>query len=67
MKKLALFGALGLALSLTSCKKDWDCVCSVGGFSSTTVIKDSTRKEAKDSCSDLDTQAKIINGSCSLK
>ena len=68
MKKLVLaVAALGL-ISLTSCKKDYTCTCKVSGSEIKTEIKDVKKSKAKDGCSALETQSKMIdaNASCSL-
>lgn len=65
MKKLiTLFAAVGfIALSLTSCKKDFTCVCTDSNGEKTTFdIPNSRRPEAKLSC---ETYA-LGFGDCSL-
>ncbi|HTN18604.1 MAG TPA: hypothetical protein VL092_13020 [Chitinophagaceae bacterium] len=71
MKKLVLaVAALGL-ISLTSCKKDYTCECTVSGLGSTsTTIKD-TKKKAKDACEKMSSSVSMggttITSSCAIK
>lgn len=68
MKKILLGGIILLGLSaMTSCKKDWDCDCTILGLTTTTTIPDATKKDATQSCDDLSSTASIVGGSCSLK
>lgn len=64
MKLKNLLGGVALvalALSFTSCKKDWVCVCSDGGISiDSDPIKNVTKSEAKEKCSDLQGQIRIV-------
>jgi hypothetical protein len=46
MKKTLLLGALVL-LGFSSCKKDYKCTCTVGGFSNTVEYNDLTKDEAE--------------------
>ena len=48
MKKLALIfaGLLLMAVTLTSCKKDWTCVCGNINY----TIENSTKADAKTAC-----------------
>ncbi|MBM3451785.1 MAG: hypothetical protein FJX84_01455 [Bacteroidetes bacterium] len=68
MKKIMLFGVLGL-LTLASCKKDWTCKCteSVGGNSSSVIIEDMTRADAKAECDEGDASALGITVDCELQ
>lgn len=71
MKKIILLGFAFGALALTSCKKDWTCVCEgvpiVGTFSD--EIKDKTRSDAKSECESKNTYGGVtVNDmKCSLK
>lgn len=71
MKKLLFVGAflfLG-SLTLTSCKKDWTCECTVFGQTGSDVIKDKTKKDAKAECqkNEDDGSAFGIPVNCKLK
>ncbi len=67
MKKIVLaVAALGL-ISLTSCKKEYTCSCTVFGITSDTKTEKVSKSDAKSQCEALDTQAKVFDGSCSLK
>ncbi len=48
MKKTALIlaGLLVLAISLSSCKKDWTCKCGTFNY----TIEDATKADAKAAC-----------------
>lgn len=52
MKKLLLFAVVGIALSTTSCKKDWICECrdTTTGDVYEYEIPNSRRPEASVSC-----------------
>lgn len=75
MKKTVLLGLFLGALTLSSCKKDWTCVCEnvplIGTYSET--IKDKKKLDAKSECGNKNTIE--VNGvtytnnnvSCSLK
>lgn len=66
---IALFGA---SVIFSSCKKDYDCVCTVNGTKQAAVTyKDSKKSDAKDACETLNTSAKnaaaITGGSASCE
>lgn len=66
MKKLVLaVAALGL-ISLTSCKKDYTCTCKSGSTSQAYPLSKQKKSDATNSCDALNTQWKILGGSCSL-
>jgi hypothetical protein len=52
MKKLSLIfaGLFMVAMTLTSCKKDWTCKCTVGGMSANYTIENATKADAKTAC-----------------
>ncbi|HQQ94308.1 MAG TPA: hypothetical protein PLQ93_07125 [Bacteroidia bacterium] len=50
MKKLIILPAALLALSLSSCKKDYTCTCTSTGSSSVTTIVDVNKATAKANC-----------------
>ncbi len=72
MKKLALsIAALALvATTMTSCKKDYTCECTVSGSGvtggGTTTIKD-TKKNAEEACEKLSSTAFGITTTCKIK
>ena len=53
--------------SLTSCKKDWSCDCTVQENTTTTVMANMKKKDAKKSCEDLSDILSTVSGSCELK
>lgn len=68
MKKLLTFAVVGVAVvSMTSCKKDWNCDCTVSGVTTTSVIPDSNKSDAEEACDALGTAAAIVGGSCELQ
>lgn len=72
MKKLVLsIAALALvATTMTSCKKEYDCECTVSGSGVTgggiTKIKD-TKAKAKEACEALSSTAFGITTTCAIK
>lgn len=68
MKKVIFaIAALGL-ISLTSCKKEYTCSCTIAG--STTDVKSGTKikkSEAETWCNALNATSAIGGGSCKLK
>lgn len=78
MKKLFLISALAL-LGFSSCKKDWECECtitidatSLGGTKSTTTlttlpINSETKSKAKDICEANGENTTYYQGTCRLK
>jgi hypothetical protein len=62
MKKLLLVAAVA-AFTMTSCKKDYTCECTVttGGISvvGTTTVKD-TKKKAKETCEKGTTSSSVL-------
>lgn len=49
---IALSLTIGGMTLTTSCNKksDWNCKCTIGSSTNTSIIKDKTRKEAKAEC-----------------
>lgn len=67
MKKLVLaVAALGL-ISLTSCKKEYTCKCTIAGMSTEAKSGKVKKADAKTWCDNANTSAKIAGGSCELK
>ncbi len=63
MKKIASVCVIALVvLSMSSCKKDWTCTCTLLGTSSSIPINDATKSDAEDACSALE----ILGNSCEL-
>ncbi|MCB9222807.1 MAG: hypothetical protein H6582_01415 [Crocinitomicaceae bacterium] len=68
MKKVFSVGFLIATLTLlSSCRKEWDCECTVSGSTSSSKISDATKSEAEDACMALDEAAAIAGGNCELK
>jgi len=68
MKKIigvAAFAVLGM-IALSSCKKDYTCVCTYPIGSTTSVYKDVKKKTAEDACTVENIDAATLSGSCSL-
>lgn len=53
MKNLLLIAAVLFAFSVTSCKKDYTCVCTVAGTSTDLEMEDVSKKDAEDACDEL--------------
>lgn len=63
MKKLLIVAIVAiLGLGASSCKKNGDCVCTIGGVSVT-----SATDVSKADCQKLDDAAQVGGGSCELK
>ncbi len=68
MKKTLLLAVMFVGVaSMTSCKKDRDCECTIGGQTSVTTIPDASKSDAEDACDALSIAAAIGGGSCELK
>lgn len=72
MKKLIIAVAvLGVATLFTSCKKDYVCECTMdAGGASTTVsydLKNASKKDAKDACTNYETGMAGVTLKCNLK
>lgn len=61
MKKVLLFVAVVAVAGLTSCKKNWDCECTIFGSPVTTKTAKLTKADAKKACEDASA------GMCKLK
>ena len=67
MKKVLLVGLVIAGASLTSCKKDYTCTCTIAGFDDTvTPLNDYKKSDAEDACDALNTSASTLGGSCAL-
>lgn len=69
MKKLLLsVAAFALVAStMTSCKKDYDCVCTSGTDTETFKLKDVKKKDAKDACNTVGAFYTLGGGTCEIK
>ena len=73
MKKVLLsVAAFALvATTMTSCKKDYDCVCTYNDGTSqqsiTIPIKDVKKKDAKDACNSAGSIYVLVGGTCAIK
>ncbi len=56
MKKLFFASAVLFAFCLTSCKKDYTCVCKEAGVTFGTYTIKTTKKKSKDLCEDNEAQ-----------
>jgi len=69
MKKVILFCGLGLFLfSFTSCKKDWNCDCTVSSILVEININGATKGDATEICDETQTtyQSGDPNATCTL-
>ncbi len=61
MKKIFLGAVVGMVL-FTSCKKDWNCICTSGSTSgSAAKYTDVTKKEAKEACNSVESLGKVFD------
>jgi len=70
MKKLlTLLFVASLALTATSCKKDYTCECTVLGVAAPTTIANSSKSDAETACTALQTQSRLVDpaANCALK
>jgi hypothetical protein len=74
MKKITLLAAAAfIAISFTSCKKDYTCTCTVPAQGSspaetyTYQLKDVKKKDAKSACNSVGTIWILDGGSCDFK
>ena len=68
MKKVALLIALGGVFAMSSCKKDWNCDCSVSGIDLTAEILNAKKADAEEVCDAAQTTYQIADSgaSCTL-
>lgn len=66
MKKL-LFVAAVAAFTMTSCKKDYTCSCTILGQTTDTVLEKQKKADAEAACDEANTAAVLFGGSCELK
>ena len=64
MKHLFLIAAVLFAFSVTSCKKDYTCVCTISGD---LEMEDVSKKDAEDACDVFDEAEKSVDASASCK
>lgn len=68
MKKSLLLAVMFVGVaSMTSCKKDRDCECTVLGETSVTTLTDVSKSDAEEACDAASATAAILGGSCELK
>lgn len=68
MKKVTLLAAVAfLALSVTSCKKDYTCACKNAALTIDYPLGKQKKKDATTTCDGMNSTWKIGGGSCSLK
>lgn len=70
MKTTLIIATVVAASFLTSCKKDYSCICSAFGFSGEAeLIEDSTKKDAEERCEEIETAAKqaVASTTCSIE
>jgi len=66
MKKLLLMAAVAGLFTVTSCKKDYTCNCTVGSTTTPTTIENVSKADAEAACDALDAINQIVGGSCAL-
>lgn len=68
MKKSIFVVAALAAFSFASCKKDYSCVCKdSSGYSWGSYTVHTTKKKAKDLCSDYDATWSMYNATCEIE
>ena len=73
MKKILLLSAVAcMAMTTTSCKKDYTCTCTytpTGGTAQTYTyeLKDVKKKDAKEACNNVGATWITVGGSCDFK
>jgi hypothetical protein len=68
MKKITLLAAVVIAASFASCKKDYNCVCTASGGTTTTYdLGKIKKKDAKASCESVGSLWIAAGGSCEAK
>jgi len=68
MKKLLILAGAVAMLSVTACKKDYTCACTVSSGNVSYEYEKVKKQEAEDACKDTEDGFKILdaNASCSL-
>lgn len=69
LKSIFVIAAVTL-ISLSSCKKDYACVCSAFGLSGEAeVIENSTKKDAESRCEEIEKASKetVASATCSIE
>ncbi|MCB9222808.1 MAG: hypothetical protein H6582_01420 [Crocinitomicaceae bacterium] len=68
MKKVLIaVVVLAGSMSMTSCKKDYTCDCTVSGSTYSLTIPDAKKKDAESACDTWGTLYTLGGGSCELK
>ncbi len=68
--KMILFAVLIAGATMSSCKKDYACVCSAYGFSvEAEIIEDSSKKDAESRCDEIEDAAQQTSSvtTCSIE
>lgn len=67
MKKIIFaIAALGL-ISLTSCKKNYTCECTIAGTTTSSETGKVKKSDAETYCNNANSGAALLGGSCKLK
>ena len=53
--------------TLSSCKKDYTCSCTILGTTTDSVLEKQKKADAEAACNEADAAAKLFAGSCTLK
>lgn len=65
MKKVMFIGVVGMVL-LSSCKKDWTCICTSGSTSAVAEnYSNLSKKDAEKECADVQALANSFGGNVS--
>lgn len=67
MKKLFILAVIAGAFSMTSCKKDFTCECTVSGQTTPIELKNVKKVDATAACKTWNTSYSAQGGSCKLK
>ena len=68
MKKIFVLAVVAGAFAMTSCKKERDCVCTVGGETLTAKMGKASKSDQEDACNALQATYSLTGAtaSCSL-
>ena len=65
MKKLLVIAVIAI-VGLASCKKDYNCSCTILGQTTVSEFKDVSKDDAQQACDEADAAAQLLGGSCTL-
>ena len=65
MKKLPILAVITLA-GLSSCKKDYNCSCTILGTTTVNTFENVSQSDAEQACDEADVAAQAFGGSCTL-